>query len=62
MTIINEPRPIPKGATAMVRCQDDVDLGGRQDFALRALMRTGMSEQTALEQIARLSAGDVWSG
>ncbi len=29
---------------------------------LRALVKAGMSEETALERIARLSAGDIWCG
>jgi hypothetical protein len=45
-----------------VRRQEEPDPGGREEHALRALIRAGMSRQTALEQITRLAAGDIWPG
>ena len=59
MEIIVEPRA---AAPAMPRFRKSEDLGGRRDLMLRSLVRAGMSEQVAREQLARLWAGDVWSG
>jgi hypothetical protein len=62
MTIIAESRSSSAGASATVRRQEEPDPGSREERALRALVRAGMSRQTALEQISRLAAGDIWSG
>ncbi|MDP9882836.1 hypothetical protein J2W21_000315 [Sinomonas atrocyanea] len=62
MTIIADSRTTGRGMSAMVRRQDGEGAGGGEDRALRALMGAGLSEQTAREQLARLAAGDIWSG
>lgn len=65
MEIVVGSRTAPWGAPGLVRHQDaheSTDRSRPKDEALRALMTAGMSEQTAREQILRLSAGDVWSG
>lgn len=62
MTIIADSRPASRGTSAMVQRQDSPEPGGGEDRALRALMGAGLSEQTAREQLSRLSAGDIWSG
>lgn len=62
MTIIAESRPSTTGVSATVRHQEDTDPGSREERTLRALVGAGMSRQTALEQIGRLAAGDIWSG
>ena len=60
--IIADSNPTGRGTSAMVRRQDGPESGERQDRPLRALIGAGLSEQTAREQLARLAAGDIWSG
>lgn len=62
MTIVAESRSTGRGTSARVRRQDGPESEGGEDRALRALIRAGLSEQTAREQLARLAAGDIWSG
>ena len=62
MEIIVESRSTARGGLGLVKYQEDQQPGRRQDRMLRALVKAGMSEETALEQIARLSAGDIWCG
>ena len=62
MKIVVEDRPVRSGMPALVRHQENLEPGRGKDHVLMALMAEGMSEQTALEQITRLSAGDIWSG
>ena len=62
MEIIVGSRSTARGGPGPSARQDHSQPGRRQNLALRALLEAGMSEETALEQIARLSAGDIWSG
>jgi hypothetical protein len=62
MEIVVGYRSSPVGGTELVEYREALDPGRAQNRALPALMKTGMSEETALEQIARLAAGDIWSG
>lgn len=62
MAIIAESRSASTGTPATVRGQEDPDSGGRDEYALRALIGAGMSRKTAVEQLTRLAAGDIWSG
>jgi hypothetical protein len=64
MKIVVESRLVPGGTPGLVRHQENLEENPNygKDEALLALMTAGMSEQTALEQIMRLSAGDIWSG
>ncbi|AMM31668.1 hypothetical protein SA2016_0983 [Sinomonas atrocyanea] len=62
MTIIAESRSASSVTPAMTRLQEESDPVGREEHALRALTRAGMSRQTEREQIRRLAGGDIWSG
>jgi hypothetical protein len=62
MEIVVGSRPAARGGAELVEYQEATTSRRAQDRALSALMRTGMSEETAREQIARLAAGDIWSG
>jgi hypothetical protein len=62
MEIVVGSRPAARGGAELVEYREALDSGRSQDRALRALMKAGMSEETAREQIARLAAGDIWSG
>jgi hypothetical protein len=62
MEIIVGPRTAAQGGLGLARHQEDVQTGRRRDRLLGALVTAGMSEETALEQIARLAAGDIWCG
>jgi hypothetical protein len=61
MEIIVEPPPAP-GVSGLLLNPEGHGAGPRKDPGLRALISAGMSEQTALELVLRLSAGDIWSG
>ena len=62
MEIIVGSRPAARVGRGLPGHQADPQPGRSQDRMLRALVRAGMSEEAALEQIARLRAGDIWSG
>ncbi|MCH6470051.1 hypothetical protein [Sinomonas terrae] len=62
MEIIVGSRSAAHGRPGLAGHPEDPQLGRRQNGMLRALLKAGMSEETALEQIARLCAGDIWCG
>jgi hypothetical protein len=62
MAIIVGSGPAARGGLGLSTYHEAAPPGRRQDGMLRALVTAGMSEETAAEQIARLSAGDIWSG
>ena len=62
METIVGSRPAARGGPDLADHQEDPRPGRRQDRMIPALMKAGMSEEAALEQIARLSAGDIWCG
>ncbi|GEB65894.1 hypothetical protein SAT01_33420 [Sinomonas atrocyanea] len=62
MAITVESPSASGGRPATARHQKAPDLGRREEQALHALVKAGMSTQTAMEQIVRLAAGDIWSG
>jgi hypothetical protein len=62
METIVGSRSTAHGGPGLPGHQEDPQPARRQDGMLRALLRTGMSEETALEQIPRLGAGDIWCG
>ncbi|WP_212746900.1 hypothetical protein, partial [Sinomonas gamaensis] len=55
-------RSTPRGGLGLSGHQEDLLPGRGQDRMVGALLKAGMSEETALEQVGRLSAGDIWCG
>ena len=62
MEIIVGSRPTSRGGPGVASHEEDLKPGRRRDWILPALLKAGMSEETTLEQIARLTAGDIWCG